>query len=62
MMNCDISFGFVVSQKVMPDVYVLCLRVVYGVVCQLNRTLIVTQKGNLGELTTKVFEGLLHPK
>ena len=48
MMKCDISFGFVVSQKVMPDVYVLCSRVVYRVVCQLNGTLVVTQKGNLG--------------
>jgi hypothetical protein len=62
MMDYDISFGFVVSQKVMLDVYVLCSRVVYGVVCQLNGTLIVTQKWNLGYLTAKVFESLLHPK
>jgi len=48
MVNCDISFGFVVSQKVMLDVYVLCLRVVYRVVCQLNGTLVVTQKENVG--------------
>ena len=33
MVNRDISFGFVVSQKVMPDVYALCSKVVYGVVC-----------------------------
>ena len=62
MMNYDISFGFVVSQKVMLDVYVLCLRVVYRVVCQLNGTLVVIQQGNLGYLTTKVFESLRHPK
>ena len=48
MMNGDISFGFMVSQKMMPDVYVLCSRMVYGVVCQLNGTLVVTQKWNLG--------------
>ena len=48
MANCDISFGFMVSQKVMPDVYVLCSRVVYRVVCQLNGTLVVAQKMNLG--------------
>ena len=40
MMNDDISFGFVVSQKMMSDVYVLCLGVVYRVLCQLNGTLI----------------------
>jgi hypothetical protein len=45
MVDCDISFGFMVSQKVIPDVDVLCLRVVYRVVCQLNDTLVVTQKG-----------------
>jgi hypothetical protein len=48
MMNCDIFFGFVVSQKVMSDVYVLYSRVVYGIVCHFNGTLVVTQKGNLG--------------
>ena len=48
MMNCNVFFGFVVSQKVMLDVYVLCSRVVYGVVCQLNGTLVATQKWNLG--------------
>jgi hypothetical protein len=39
MMQSDISFGFMVSQEMMPDVYVLC---------QFDGTLIVTQKGNLG--------------
>ena len=48
MVNGDISLGFVVSQKMMPDVYVLCSRVVYRVVCQLNGTLVVTQKWNIG--------------
>jgi hypothetical protein len=62
MVQSDISFGFVVSQEVMLDVYVLCARVVYRVVCQLNGTLIVTQKGHFGFLITKVFKGLLHPK
>jgi hypothetical protein len=44
-MNCDISFGLVVSQEMMSDVYVLCSRVVYGIVCHFNGTLIVTKKG-----------------
>ena len=42
MVNFDISFGFVVSQEMMSDVYVLGSRVVYGIVCKLNGTLIVT--------------------
>ena len=39
MVNFDISFGFVVSQEMMMDVYVLGSRVAYGVVCKLNGTL-----------------------
>ena len=42
MVNCDISFDFVVSQEMMMDVYVLGSRVTYGIVCKLNGTLIVT--------------------
>jgi hypothetical protein len=48
MMQSDISFGFVVSQEMMSDVYVLCVRMVYGIICQFDDTLIVTQKENLG--------------
>jgi len=32
MLNNDISFGLVVSQELMANVYVLCSRVVYYVV------------------------------
>ena len=42
MVNFDVSFGFVVSQEMMTDVYVLDSRVTYGIVCKLNGTLIVT--------------------
>ena len=42
MVNCDISFGFVVSQEMMTDVYVLGSGVAYGIVYNLNGTLIVT--------------------
>ena len=42
MANFDISFGFVVSQEMMTDVYVLGSRVAYGIVCKLNGILIVT--------------------
>jgi hypothetical protein len=43
MVNFDISFGFVVSQEVMSDVYVLSSSVAYGIVCKLYGTFIVTQ-------------------
>ena len=42
MANFDISFGFVVSQEMMMDVYVLGSRVAYRIVGKLNGTLIVT--------------------
>ena len=42
MADFDISFGFVVSQEMMTDVYVLGSKVTYGIVCKLNDTLIVT--------------------
>ena len=42
MANFDISFGFMDSQEMMMDVYVLGSRVAYGIVCKLNGTLIVT--------------------
>ena len=42
MVNLDISFGFMVSQEVMTDVYVLGSRVTYMIVCKFNGTLIVT--------------------
>jgi hypothetical protein len=62
MLYSDISFGLVVSQEVMTNVYVLCSRVVYGVISKLDCPLIVTQEGNLALLTTKVSQSLLHPK
>ena len=42
MANFDISFGFVISQEMMTDVYVLGSRVTYMIVCKFNGTLIVT--------------------
>ena len=62
MVNFDISFGFMVSQEVMMDVYVLGSRVAYGIVCKLYGTFIVTQEWDFGELTSKITKGLPHPK
>jgi hypothetical protein len=42
MINIDISPLLVVSQKVMPDVYVLSAVVLNRIICQANCTLIIT--------------------
>jgi hypothetical protein len=42
MANIDISLLPVISQKVMPDVYVLSVAVFNGIVCQTDCTLIIT--------------------
>jgi hypothetical protein len=42
MANIDISLLLVISQKVMPDVYVLSVAVFNGIVCQTDCTLIIT--------------------
>jgi hypothetical protein len=42
MANIDISHLLVVSQKVMPDVYVLCAVVFNRIICQADCTLIIT--------------------
>jgi hypothetical protein len=41
----------VVSQEVMTDVYMFCVRMAYGIVCKLYGTFIVTQKWDMGKLT-----------
>jgi hypothetical protein len=58
----DISFGFVVSQEMMMDLYMFCTRVTDRVVCKLYGTFIVTQKWDMGEVTSVILWGLLHPK
>ena len=42
MINIDISPLMVVSQKVMPDVYVLSAVVLNGIIRQVDCTLIIT--------------------
>ena len=62
MVNFDISFGFVVSQEMMTDVYVLGSKVAYGIVCKLYGTFVVTQEWDFREVTSKILKGLPHPK
>jgi hypothetical protein len=42
MINVDISLLLVISQELMPDVYVLSAAVFNRIICQVDCTLIVT--------------------
>jgi hypothetical protein len=62
MKHFDISLLLVVSQKVMPDVYVLCAAVFNRIICHADGTLIITYEWNFAQILAKVPEGLRHPK
>jgi hypothetical protein len=62
MINIDISLLLVVSQEVMPDVYVLSAAVFNRIIRQADCTLIVTSEWDFAQIIAKVPEGLPHPK
>jgi hypothetical protein len=62
MINVDISPLLVVSQEVMPDVYVLSAAVFNRIIRQADCTLIVTLEWDFAQIVAKVLEGLPHPK
>jgi hypothetical protein len=62
MKHFDISLLLVVSQKVMPDVYVLCAAVFNRIFRHADSTLIITQEWDFAQIVAKVPEGLPHPK
>jgi hypothetical protein len=62
MINIDISLLLVVSQEVMPDVYVLSVVVFNRIIRQADCTLIVTLEWDFTQIIAKVPEGLPHPK
>jgi hypothetical protein len=62
MVHLDISLLLVVSQEVMPDVYVLSAAVFNRIVCHADNTLIVTKESDFAQIVAKVPEGLPHPK
>jgi hypothetical protein len=62
MENLDISLLLVVSQKVMPDVYVLSVVVFNRIIRHADCTLIVTYEWDFAQIVAKVSEGLPHPK
>jgi hypothetical protein len=51
-----------VSEKVMTDLNVLCLRVLNWIVSNLDGALIVTVEGRLLLVDAIVLESLLHPE
>jgi hypothetical protein len=61
MVNNHISPLLVVSQKVMPDVYVLS-AVFNRIIRQADCTLIITYEWDFAQIVAKVPEGLPHPK
>jgi hypothetical protein len=62
MVNIDISTLLMVSQKVMPDVYVLSAAVFNWIIHQADCTLIITKEWDFAQIVAKVQEGLPHPK
>jgi hypothetical protein len=52
----------VVSQEVMPDVYVLSAAVFNRIIRHADCTLIVTYEWDFAQIIAKVREGLPHPK
>jgi hypothetical protein len=62
MKHFDISLLLVVSQKVMPDVNVLCAVVLNRIFRYSDSTLIITKVWDFAQIVAKVPEGLPHPK
>jgi hypothetical protein len=62
MVIIDISPLLVVSQKVIPDVYVLSVAVFNKIIRQADCTLIITYEWDFAQIVAKDPEGLPHPK
>jgi hypothetical protein len=62
VVNIDISPLLVVSQEVMPDVYVLSAAMFNRIIRQADCTLIVTYEWDFAQIVAKVPESLPHPK
>ena len=61
MVDEDIALEDMVPKKMMTNLDVLSLRVLYWVVCNLDSTLIVTVERYILHVDVVVLEGLLHP-
>ena len=60
MVDEDIALEDMVPKKMMTNLDVLGLRVMYWVVCNLDSTLIVTVERHILHVDVVVLEGLLH--
>jgi hypothetical protein len=58
--NFDIPLLLVISQKVVPDVYVLSATVFNGIIRHVDCTLIITQERDFAQLVAIVPKGLPH--
>ena len=56
MKHFDIPHLLVVSQKVMPDVNVLCAAVFNGIIRHADSTLIITEEWDFAQIVAKVPE------
>ena len=61
MVDEDIALEDMVPKKMMTNLDVLSLRVLYWVVCNLDSTLIVAVERHILHVDDVVLEGLLHP-
>ena len=62
MVDEDIALEDMVPKKMMTNLDVLGLRVLYWVVCNLDSTLIVTVERHILHVDAVVLESLLHPQ
>ena len=60
MVYNDISPLWVISQKVVPNVYVLSVAVINRILRNADNTLIITQDWDFAQIVAKVPEGLPH--
>ena len=61
MVDEDIALEDMVPKKMMTNLDMLGLRVLYWVVCNLDSTLIVTVERYILHVDALVLEGLFHP-
>ena len=61
MVNEDVVLEVMIPKKIMMNLDVLGLRVLYWVVCNFDSTLIVTVERHILHVDVVVLECLLHP-
>ena len=61
MVDDDVALEYMITKKMMTNLDVLGLRVLYWIVCNLDCTLIVAIERHILHVDVVVLEGLLHP-